>query len=267
MYQYHEADPISGVPVAGALESLPLDARRVIQVVRDDRLPGGTKQRALVPFLKTLKEAGYRNFAYATPFAGYAQVALAVAAREVGVNAVIFAEPAPGGQLHENSFLAHQYGAEVIHVPDLGRASALAARFSAQLRGTFEIPLGFNHPLYRVQLEKSLRGVCNEIVRSGECRRVWVPVGSGTLLSTLRRILPASVRLLGIDVRVLSDSDEWLQRLARLENVSVVKAEETFSEPARVRPPLPSNLHYDAKIWQHLLFASERGDVWWNVGP
>ncbi len=49
-----------------------------IWIAREDLLPGGTKQRAVIPYLRELSALGYRQLAYASPFCGYAQVALAV---------------------------------------------------------------------------------------------------------------------------------------------------------------------------------------------
>lgn len=77
-----------------------------IYVVRDDVLDGGTKQRAAVPYIERLAHEGVREFIYASPFAGFAQVALAVACREVGVRATVFAErdPAFGSEQRPHLF-------------------------------------------------------------------------------------------------------------------------------------------------------------------
>src|SRR5688500_1651242 len=66
-----------------------------VWVVRDDILEGGTKQRAAVPFLRELIAGGARELAYASPFCGFAQVALAAACRELGLRATIVAERDP----------------------------------------------------------------------------------------------------------------------------------------------------------------------------
>ena len=43
-----------------------------ITIVRDDFLPGGTKQRACGPFLESVTKLGGRHFICASPFAGFA---------------------------------------------------------------------------------------------------------------------------------------------------------------------------------------------------
>lgn len=59
-----------------------------IRVVRDDLLPGGTKQRASAPFIQDMVNIGYSHFVYASPFAGFAQVALAYTCRMLNVRCI-----------------------------------------------------------------------------------------------------------------------------------------------------------------------------------
>src|ERR671914_1316606 len=80
-------------------------------VVRDDLLPGGTKQRAAGPLLRHLMSQGFDHSIYASPFSGFAQVALAYSCQIVGVRCTIFAEcdPARPGRAHEYTDLAEHY--------------------------------------------------------------------------------------------------------------------------------------------------------------
>ena len=55
------------------LEQLQTNNGHVI-VVRDDLLDGGTKQRAAVPFLMYFLQNGCKEFTYASPFSGFAQI-------------------------------------------------------------------------------------------------------------------------------------------------------------------------------------------------
>ncbi|RYZ79617.1 MAG: hypothetical protein EOP06_26860, partial [Proteobacteria bacterium] len=72
-------------------------------VVRDDLLIGGTKQRAIIPFITELRQQGYDNFFYASPFCGFAQIALATAVQLLGVECTIYCEKAPTGGMHRFS--------------------------------------------------------------------------------------------------------------------------------------------------------------------
>lgn len=64
---------------------------KTIHVVREDLLPGGTKQRAVSHFISQSAESGRCQFVYASPFCGYAQVALAYVCRELGFPCTVFA--------------------------------------------------------------------------------------------------------------------------------------------------------------------------------
>ena len=58
-----------------------------IIVVRDDFLEGGTKMRFILPYLQKRNE---KEFVYASPAFGYAQVALSACCKLLGKKAVIF---------------------------------------------------------------------------------------------------------------------------------------------------------------------------------
>jgi hypothetical protein len=87
-----------------------------IYVARDDLLPGGTKQRACIPLLKSLSLQGYKEFIYASPFCGFAQIALAQACFELNLKCQIFCETAAGLPFparHEFAQIAESFGAKV----------------------------------------------------------------------------------------------------------------------------------------------------------
>ena len=65
---------------------------KTVNVVRDDRLPGGTKQRGLYGLLVEHRAAGVHRFVYASPFCGYVQVALSYLCAEIGLSCVLFCE-------------------------------------------------------------------------------------------------------------------------------------------------------------------------------
>src|SRR5688500_15882484 len=101
-----------------------------VVVVRDDLLAGGTKQRACVPFLHDLKARGHRRFVYASPFAGFAQVALSLSCREIGLECRIYAEDDKTALLpqcpHPFTSLAAKAGAEIVLTKSLDQAERLA---------------------------------------------------------------------------------------------------------------------------------------------
>ncbi|MGL6008544.1 MAG: hypothetical protein ACRC1D_03730 [Culicoidibacterales bacterium] len=84
---------------------------RCFNVVRDDYLVGGTKQRGLVPLLEnSINE----EFVYAGPNSGFAQVALAYAAKKTGKRCTLFV--AKMRKDHTCTIKARAMGAKVISV-------------------------------------------------------------------------------------------------------------------------------------------------------
>lgn len=253
------------------LTALEVPAGRV-HVVRDDLLLGGTKQRAAVPYLAELVAAGHREVVYASPFAGFAQVALASSARHLGLACTLFCEqdqarPEAPGQPHAFSRLAESLGARLVLLPTLDEAERAAAIHAAAGPGAFKIPLGFNAPSFLAHLERELRRQWPLVVAwlGAAPRTLWLPVGSGTLASAFRGVVPEETALRCVDVRVLDPQDPRLQRLVRRPGIRLAAAAEPFSRVAVTPPPVPSNAHYDAKLWAFLLAEGQDGDVWWNV--
>ena len=232
-----------------------------ISVVRDDLLHGGTKQRAAVPYLR---ELDVPEVVYASPFSGFAQVALAASAQDLPMEVTLFceADPAqPGLVAHEFTRLAEAMGARVVLTATLAEAEARAAEYEASGDGRMKIPLGFNDPRFIAHLEK-------EIVRQlatleEKPRAIWLPVGSGTLARAFHAATLGRVPLKAVDVRVLEPED---QRITGLEaKVELHRAPERFHERVRLSPPIPSNAYYDAKLWRFLRTHAKEGELWWNV--
>lgn len=234
-----------------------------IVVARDDYLTGGTKERALWGYLGNLTK---REYVYASPFSGYAQIALAHVSAQMGRSCVIIAETDPKtGQLHEYSRRARAHGASVLPARNLSEAEEIAGRLASSRPRMIKIPLGFDVPEFRQSMALVLSREWARINQRlpGGVRRLWIPVGSGTLASSFLSFLPQEIEIKALNVRVLSPGD---QRIQRLENsVDLREAKMTFHERAEVLPGIPSNLYYDAKLWEHINEEGLSGDVWWNV--
>jgi hypothetical protein len=151
-----------------------------ILVVRDDRVPGGTKQRVLPALLN----AG-REYVYASPAYGYAQVALAHACREVDSRATVFT--AKRGKLHPRTLEAKRAGAKVVLVPTgyLSNVQAKARAYCGAVGASF-LPFGFDSPEFRAGLTAVAAGLdlCPD--------EVWTVAGSGTLTRSLQAAWPGA---------------------------------------------------------------------------
>ena len=245
--------------------------RGEIHVVRDDLLPGGTKQRACGPLLEELARQGFSEFVYASPFCGFAQIALAYTCRALGFSCTIFTETdlsrRGSKQAHAFTKLAESFGARIELCESLVSAEERSERFALRSNGRNKIPLGFNCAEFTSAFETALTLQWNVIRRKlGKTpRRIWLPVGSGTLAGVFAQVLPEEAKINCVNVHVLPDTDLRILALVRNPRFNVYSAPELFPECAQSKPVIPSNTHYDAKLWQFIAEHGEDGDLWWNV--
>lgn len=198
--------------------------------------------------LRVLPSMGAREFVYASPAYGYAQMALAYACRDLGLQATVFV--AKRNTPHSRTLEAHRAGAKVVQVPYgyLSNVQAKARAYAAQV-GAALVPFGLDDPRFIAALAEEAR--CTGL----EPAEVWCAAGSGVLARGLQQGWPAA-RVFAVRV----GADPQLGRATRID------APEKYEHPARMPPPFPSCPEYDAKVWQ---FASRRaapGAVFWNVG-
>lgn len=239
--------------------------RGEIAVVRDDLLLGGTKQRAAIPFLRDMKAGGVHKFVYASPFSGYAQIALAVSCKATQVECAIFAESCNGG-MSDFTSIAAKY-ATIQLADSLEEAEQKAIRHCSYCdERIVKVPLGFNHPLYKLYLRRELevqwKFICQTL---GTPKNLWLPIGSGTLAETFKSVITSETNLNCIDVRVLPETDKRLVSLIGHSNLKYRRTPELFCDPVINLPPIPSNKFYDAKLWQFIFQEADPGDLWWNV--
>lgn len=222
------------------------DGRRV-QVVRDDLIPGGTKRRVLPPLLEGCSEA-----VYASPAEGFAQVALAYAAAEMGIRASVFV--AARKERHPNTVQALLAGADLYEErPGYLNVIKARAREYCERNGARLLPFGLEDPRVVNGIASVARATLLE-----EPAEVWCVAGSGVLARGLGLAWPnAKLRCVQIG-RAL--------RLGDLPGgAELMVAPEPFAAPARVPPPFPSCSNYDAKAWRFISEDASDGAVFWNV--
>jgi hypothetical protein len=246
--------------------------RGPIHVVRDDLLGGGTKQRAALPYLRGQILKGYREFVYASPFCGFAQIALADACRKLEVPCTIFVEfdhsnPTSNDSFHEFSLIAKSLGARLVLTQDLREAGLQALDYCENAPSRLNVPLGFDCPTFRSHMVHAVTQQWSVIREEYGIKpnAVWLPLGSGTLASTFREALPSDFSIKCINVNILGSEDSRIKTLANREGVEIFSAPEKFIEPSEIIPPFPSNTYYDAKLWRFVCLKAMPGDLLWNV--
>lgn len=213
-----------------------------ILVVRDDAFPGGTKARVLPVLFGPARE-----YVYASPVQGYAQVALAYAAAAAGKRATVFC--ARRTVRHARTREAEAAGARIIEVP-VGYLNVVRAhaRAYAAVSGAILLPFGLDDPKVLEALAVLARRL------EAHPREVWTVAGSGVLTRALQQAWPRAVF--------------HAVRIGSVPNAGraiLHEAPERFEQEARIRPPFPSCGNYDAKAWRFIKAQARPGALFWNV--
>lgn len=217
-----------------------------VYVVRDDLLAGGTKRRALMAVLPLLAQSA-REFVYATPAYGYAQIALAYACLDLGYKTTLFV--AKRNALHPRTQEAKSAAATIVEVP-FGYLSNVTARARAYCveSGATLVPFGLDAPLFIDAIANVARSL--PLVP----RSVWAVAGSGVLIRGLQRAWPIA------DINAIRVGAEPSVGRAKL-----FVAAEPYEKPAKNPPPFPSCPEYDAKAWAFIEQHADDGALFWNV--
>jgi hypothetical protein len=233
--------------------ALPLQAWHDVTLVRDDLLPGGTKSRGLIAWLDRLRrDYSVRSVCYRSPPWGYAQVALAIACRRLDLDCHIVSSE----WTNQTRAARNAHANVMIHVDR--RLADVQMNELAKIVGSIELPLGLDHPGFRQALVDDLRAALPLVRR---INRLWVAVGSGTLLRCLHEATEGKVKIIGVDVHVLPSSDKRILLAKQLCHEWRDHHKE-FSEVSYC--PIPSAMHYDSKLWDYHT-EWKRGDLIWNV--
>ena len=213
-----------------------------ILVVRDDKMPGGTKARVLSVLFNH-----HQEYVYASPVFGYAQVALAHTAAAHGKRATIFC--AARKHKHPRTVEAQAAGARIVEVP-AGYMSVVRARARvyAQAAGACLLPFGLDDPAFIEALASLARSL------PLTPPEVWTVAGSGVLSRALQIAWPEA-RFFAVQVGAVPNAGK----------AELFVAPERFEQDARQPPPFPSCSNYDAKAWRFVKQHATQGALFWNV--
>jgi hypothetical protein len=249
-----------------------LDGKRItVNVIRDDLLIGGSKQRALIKFIEFYSE--YDEFVYAGPSSGFAQVALTIACLKLNKTANLWIQNPNSKHEPKLTLLCEKIGAKVqIYSEEKlstieERVNLFVEKEKKEGKKLFLIPFGLDNEFYNKSFYEQLsQAIPNDL----NPKRLWLTPGSGTLLRVLTQIwkttefMPVKVgRNLWPDQYT---EDEW-KRMGGQDRIDKLAAPQSFYQnaPNDKLPPYPSCANYDAKVWQHFLIYGEDGDYIWNV--
>ena len=221
-----------------------------IQVVRDDLLNGGTKRRAFTKYIASLPDV--KEFVYASPRQGYAQLSLAYACRDLNRKCTV---TVPKGEKTWLTIEAEKLGCNIIQVP-MGYLTNIQAkaRYYCEENESHLIPFGGDHPII-------IQAMC-EAAKSLDIqpKEVWTVMSSGVLSRGLQMAWP-DAKVYGVQIGHNTTEKE----MGRAETF---RSKYKFQQDCKKneRPPFPSSLTYDSKAWTFIKQHATKGALFWNVG-
>lgn len=229
-------------------------------LIQESHVKGGSKSRGLIAFIKNYID--YEEFVYAGPAIGYAQYALAYCCNQLGKKAIIFLS---AGNSYETipTKNAKKYGATVYKLPKkLSDVQSEAKQYCDEdPNKRFLCPFGLDtEEFIQIMVEEFQRANPPSI----ENGRIWVTVGSGTILKVLLRIYPnATFMCVRVGKNIWEDQfhpTEWSR-------MTIYTSSLGFSQNVKRHdiPPYTSVLNYDAKLWYFVKEHGEQGDYIFNI--
>ena len=222
-----------------------------IKVVRDDLLGGGSKIRFADYLIQSQPEI--EEWVYgSSPATGYAQISLSYLCRKYGKKAVIFMAERAWDKLHDYQIEALNVGADMKWVPN-GMLSVTEKRARDYVEQDPKVrrllPIGFHHDTVIASI---VRVALSIDVRPNE---VWTVGSSGTLTRGLQLAWPDA------DFHCVTVGHKGDYGRAKIYECNI-----PFNKPAKVIPPFPSAITYDAKAWEYIKQHASPGALFWNVG-
>jgi hypothetical protein len=225
-------------------------------IIRDDYLIGGTKQRGMVPLLETVNK---NIFIYAGPIYGYAQIALAYSAYLTHKNSVVIVEERK--KLFPLTNYAKSFGALIKEVPQpayLEKILLYSKKYYEQDKTSrFLINFGGDYNVFINFMKDNIKKAWGE---KEHPKRLWLVSGSAILLKVLYSIFPKTFfNVIQVGKTI------WEDQLNTTRTKLYISTEK-FANIAKEQPPYPTVSTYDAKLWKFVKKYGENEDYIWNVG-
>ena len=226
-----------------------------IRVVRDDLLDGGTKRRAFTMYVASRPDV--KEFVYASPRQGYAQLSLAYACHDLGRKCTV---TVPKGEKTWLTIEAEKLGCNIIQVP-MGYLTNIQhkARVYCEETEAHLIPFGGDHPIIIEAMCRAAMSL-DSYKRFEHPKEVWTVMSSGVLSRGLQKAWP-NAKVYGVQIGHNTTEEE----MGRAETF---RSKYKFNQDCKKdeRPPFPSSLTYDSKAWTFIKEHATKGALFWNVG-
>jgi hypothetical protein len=233
---------------------------KIFRIIQDAYIIGGSKSRGLGIFIQ--KYFSYAEFVYAGPAIGYAQYALAHTCKENNKKATIFLST----HLDKDTLptkQAKRCGANIIKIKNsLAETQNDAKKYcESKPDERFLCPFGLDTDEFINIMVKQFKLANPPDIGNA---RLWVTVGSGTILKVLQKIYPQThFMCVIVGKKIWEDQfspEDW-QRMTIY--ISALKFEWDVRKPDI--PPYRSVSNYDAKLWHFARNHGMTGDYIFNI--
>jgi len=245
----------------------PLVIKRIIHnekklnVISDNMVIGGTKTRAILPYLKLLfrHSPKINSLLYLGASNGYAQVAFAYSLYLLKSNITLkiyFQDTKldEAVQLMKLAKYIYPHTKYVVLKKPFREIWPLIEKEKEDNPNAYHVQFGLNEEVYlqglQTSLQKQLINYPNKI------KTLWIVGGSGALFNTLYSVLPETIFYV-VQVGKELNVDK--------ERVVIHKSTYPLYSAIKVKVPYPTLKSYDGKIWEFMNEFND-GDYIWNVG-
>ena len=220
-----------------------------LKIVRDDHLPGGTKQRGLALMLAGMAAT---DIIYPGTVLGYGALALTHACHLYSKRAHIFISD--DGRKRTNILKDLENAGAILHIPDkpapLSNLVIQAQNFAKDGPHSTYLPPGFHTKDFKTNMIKTLETFPDTP------QSLWVSAVSGTMASILSEAFPQA----RMNIVTVAKHHNYNGR------GQIYNAPEKYHHPAKTPPSYPSFSYCDAKVWQFAREHARPGDHIWNMG-
>lgn len=268
---------------------------RVLHVVRDDALPGGTKQRVAFDYLcrSVEKRCHEQNLStttvlYTGPCNAIGCVPVAEAAKKLGLACTVILSrevfgdealcPNVAAMLIARTIDAIdklRYAKVQVLVVDTWQALNHIGTSLAADKNVFWIPSGFNDSLFVDLLAESLmqsrRLSSHHSLPDPRC--IWVVSGTGTMAQAIARAFPNT------DISIVPVGEKSIPRLEAMKNrmmmtgkdtrkieiYEAIKKKDEDEDEDEEHAPYPTMCLFDSLVWRVARLYAKNGDIIWNT--
>jgi hypothetical protein len=232
-----------------------------IKIVRDDLIPGGTKQRAWRIFEKITEN----EIVYASKYNGFTQLTLAIIALKINKCATIF--------LDRNNktitSIAKEYGVNVIIKKDKDiNELYYAAKKYAKMNKSHFMFAGFHEGAIIDEITRDIQNKIIGLLDPMQKYNFWVEGKSGSIIDVLFKLFPNSmINIIELDNKKKKNKIYNDDRI-KTHIVSHIITEYVFNDLEVSRPLSEFNVStYHASIWKYITEFAQDGDIFWNGLP